>query len=64
MTSTPEQVSRHDRYMRGLPHMSYQITIKTAAGSKTYTGIGDRNSLMDAAYAIPGVMGVSAMVRQ
>ena len=44
--------------------MSYQITIKTAAGSKTYTGIGDRNSLMDAAYDMPGVMGVSVMVRK
>ncbi|WP_277347153.1 hypothetical protein [Collimonas pratensis] len=44
--------------------MSYQITIKTAAGSKTYTGIGSRDALMDAAYAIPGVMGVSVMVRK
>lgn len=44
--------------------MSYLITVKTATGSETYTGIGNRNALMDAAYDLPGVLGVAVMVRK
>ncbi|WP_268907164.1 hypothetical protein [Collimonas humicola] len=44
--------------------MSFQITIKTQdGGTETYSDIGDRNALMDAAYDA-GALGVTVMVRQ
>lgn len=39
--------------------MSYQITIKTESGALTYTAIGDRNKLMDAAYDAFGICALS-----
>jgi hypothetical protein len=43
--------------------MIYIITSVTATGRTTYTAIGDRNALMDAAYNQPGVLGVSVIAR-
>jgi hypothetical protein len=42
--------------------MSYLITIRTAAGARTYTAIGNLAALLDAAYD-EGALGVTAMVR-
>lgn len=30
--------------------MTYKITVRNAAGARSYSAIGDRNKLMDAAY--------------
>jgi hypothetical protein len=42
--------------------MVYTVTARTAAGARTYTGIGDAGALADAAYDA-GAMGVTVMVR-
>lgn len=42
--------------------MRFLITARTASGQRTYPAIGDRNKLMDAAYAA-GALGVT-IVRQ
>jgi hypothetical protein len=41
--------------------MSYRITARTSAGS-TYTAIGDRDALIDAAYD-DGALGVTVMAQ-
>lgn len=41
--------------------MTYLITVRTAAGIKTYPAIGDIGALLDAAYD-QGALGVTAMV--
>jgi hypothetical protein len=41
--------------------MKFLITARTAAGQCTYPAIGDRNQLMDAAYAA-GALGVTILV--
>jgi len=38
--------------------MCFRITARTAAGTTTYTAIGDRNALLDAAYEA-GALGVT-----
>lgn len=42
--------------------MKFLITTRTASGQRTYPAIGDRDKLMDAAYAA-GALGVT-IVRQ
>jgi hypothetical protein len=41
--------------------MTYLIKIKTEFGSSSYSAIGDRDALMDAAYNA-GALGVTVMV--
>ena len=41
--------------------MKFLITVRSAAGARTYPAIGNRNDLMDAAYA-DGAMGVTILV--
>ena len=41
--------------------MKYLITVRDSAGTQTYPAIGDRNELMDAAYAA-GALGVTILV--
>lgn len=43
--------------------MSYTVTAKTQTATVVYTSIGERNAVMDAAYNLPGVLGVSLMVQ-
>lgn len=40
--------------------MRYRITARTAAGTRTYTAIGQLGALLDAAYD-DGALGVTAM---
>jgi hypothetical protein len=40
--------------------MTFRITARTSAGSTTYTAIGDRDALIDAAYD-DGALGVTVM---
>lgn len=40
--------------------MAFRITVTDETGSRTYTAIGDRNSLMDAAYDA-GALGVTVL---
>jgi len=42
--------------------MKFLITARTATGQRTYPAIGDRNQLMDAAYAA-GALGVTILVQ-
>ena len=42
--------------------MTYLITVTDETGPRTYTAIGDRNSLMDAAYD-DGALALTIMVR-
>lgn len=42
--------------------MSYLITVRDAAGVRSYRAIGDRAALMDAAYDA-GALGISIVVR-
>lgn len=42
--------------------MTFLITVIDEAGQRTYTAIGDRDALMDAAYD-RGALGVAVMVR-
>lgn len=42
--------------------MKFLITVRTAAGARTYPAIGNRDALMDAAYAA-GALGVSILVQ-
>jgi hypothetical protein len=41
--------------------MKFLITVRNAASTRTYPAIGDRNELMDAAYAA-GALGVTILV--
>lgn len=41
--------------------MKFLITVRSAAGARSYPAIGDRNRLMDAAYAA-GALGVTILV--
>lgn len=42
--------------------MKYLITVRDAAGARTYPAIGDRDALMDAAYAA-GALSVTILVQ-
>lgn len=43
--------------------MRFRITTQTAAGSQTYSAIGDRDALLDAAYD-NGALGVTVIPEQ
>jgi hypothetical protein len=42
--------------------MTFRITARNSAGSTTYTAIGDRDALIDAAYD-DGALGVTVMAQ-
>lgn len=42
--------------------MKYLITVRNAAGARTYPAIGSRDALMDAAYAA-GALSVTILVQ-